>query len=237
MRILNRPTRITLNLAVIGVVSLVAIGMARADTIETQTLSAPSAATNWNYTYYFNPFNPVLGTLQSVTVKSQGTLDDYVLTATNNDGAGETINNLSATFQTNLSGPGNLTTVSETSIAGPFIFSSFTLGLGASKSFTISPTSGGPVTGNPVSETFTTSLTPYESSSQVVFNGSASAGYSASADSNVKISAMTDASQSVTLIYDYIPNSPSPEPLSMSLSGAGLVLLSLIGRRRLVRNR
>jgi hypothetical protein len=237
MRILSPSTRTILNSVAIGVIALIALGTARADVISTQTLSVPVTDTNWNYTYYFNPFNPALGTLESVTVISQGALDDYVLTVTNTDGTNETISSLSAAFQIDLTGPGSLTSVSQVSTATLPPIGSFILSSGASATYTLAPIGGSPVQGNQVTNTFTSSLGAYEGSTQVVFDGSASATYDLNSSSNIKVAAVTDASQTVTLEYDYCPKTPTPEPLSMSLSGIGLVVLSVFGRKRLVRNR
>ena len=68
----------------------------------------------------------------------------------------------------------------------------------------------------------------------MTFNGAAQALQMFSGDSNIDWGATTTASQDVTLIYNYTPG--VPEPFSMVLSGSGLALV-LLGGKRLVRSR
>jgi hypothetical protein len=230
MRILNRSTRVALNSVAIGVIALIAFGTARADTISTQTESVPATYTNWSNIYSFNQFNPALGTLQSVTVSSQGFLNDLGVTFTNTDGQTETVTSFQETFQVGLTGPG---TLSQTSSGSLPAIPSFILNSGATSTYTGSPPT---INGNVASNTFTSSLGAYEGSGNVTFTGTGVAYDTFAGGSNIKVDPVAEASQTVTLTYDYIPT-PSPEPFSMSLSGIGLVLLSVIGRKRLVRNR
>ena len=228
MRILNPSTRSALNSVAIGVIALIALGTARADMISTQTESIPATFTNWTNTYLFNQFNPALGTLESVTVSSQGFLNDLSVAFTNTDGVTENVYSYQETFQIGLAGPG----ISQNSSVASVILGSFPVLSGQTITDNLAPPT---VNGSLVSNTLSSSLGAFEGTGEVTFTGTSAAQQNSSANANLQVSPVAEASQTVTVTYDYKPTS-TPEPFTMSLSGIGLVLLSLIGRKRLARH-
>lgn len=221
---------ISISLTTVGVLVSMGAGTAGATTI-TQTIDYGPSYTDWTNSYVFTQFNPSLGTLNFVTVESQGILNIMTATFTDPTKTAETLTSYQETFQATLTGPSG--TNQNSTVALPSI-GPITLGPAGSGSDTASQNASDQ-SGNLVTNTYTSSLGVYEGLGTVTFNGAAQALQMFSGDSNIDWGATTTASQDVTLIYNYTPTG-IPEPFSMVLSGSGLAVM-LLGGKRLARSR
>jgi len=203
-----------------------ASSVASAATI-TQTFSYGPAYTDWSNGYVFNQFNTALGTLNSVTVQSSGVLNTMSATFTDNSIQPETLTSFQETFLAGLTGPSATNLSSSTALPGmgPIILGP----LGSGTNSTSQSVSN--VAFNLGSDTYYTSLNAYEGLGSVTFTGTAQASDSFSGDSNIDWTATTQATQTVTVVYDYNPTGV-PEPVSVVLSGSGLALLAVWRRKR-----
>ena len=228
--VLKRAKRkVTIFSIVVGVVIGMASSVASAATI-TQTFSYGPAYTDWSNGYVFNQFNTAFGTLNSVTVQPSGVLNTMGATFTDNSIQAETLTSFQETFLAGLTGPSATNLTSSTALPGmgPVILGP----LGSGNNSASQSVSN--VAFNLGSDTYYTSLNAYEGLGSVTFTGTAQASDSFFGDSNIDWTATTQATETVTLVYDYSPTS-APEPVSAVLSGSGLALLAVWRRKRLAR--
>jgi hypothetical protein len=199
-------------------------GAARANSIVQSATHGP-ASTDWSYVFTFNQFNPAWGTLNDVIVTSQGTVSTQG-TVTNHASAEESFS-FQMTFQADLTLANGTTT--QISIATPLSVV-YNLASGASGSF--GPYSG--QAGNAVTTTYTSpaELSLYIGAGAISFPSYTLTGESLTGGGNIGWNLVTTAQDAVTVEYDYTPSSSAPEPFSLALSGTGLLLVTVLARKR-----
>jgi PEP-CTERM motif len=200
---------------------------ASADAI-TQTATETNAST-FTYDFTFNGFNTSLGTLTSITLTLM--IDETpVEEIINIDSASHNYSNATASFPitAEIMAPGSTTTmVTLTATAGPFTGT-------AAPGTTDNP--GSADTGSQSTNVAMSDWIFYEGSTVVVTglltaqNGSYG-GSETDGQGKLFFGGDLSGSSTATLVYNYTPDSV-PEPLTLSLFGAGLVGAAGMSRRR-----
>ena len=234
---------------VLSIFASVLVSSAFADSIFTQTVTIPSQQTDVSFANtpaLFNLFGsigaPAGSTLQSVTLLFTITETLNSLTLTNNDTKSETARyTAQAVFDAGDSQSAADATALDNALAnnnanfpGATVYSSPSVTLSAGQSistFSALPKTLTETTGSVLGTTSaytgagTFDLMYLTNSSFTITGGG----------NNVAATQATVTGAVATVIYDYSPPSATPEPATTFLVGGGLIALSLVGRRRLVR--
>jgi hypothetical protein len=203
--------------AVVGVVGLVLASLLFSPSklsaaILTQTQSVPLTPTDWSTTLVFSQFNPALGTLNSITIMLDGTIVSELIAT--NTGATTDTGTVTATATITVTRPD-----SSTLVVAPTVSHTETLDPG--NSFDVTET-------NSASNAVTS---PPPASDLVAYTGVGTIGLPISAvgsstvtsgNGNVAGGALTSASATVTLVYQYDPALMLPEPPGVLVFGLAL---------------
>lgn len=223
-------TSLSNRLTLAALTALLSVGTASAATI-TQTFTAPQAPTTWSFSNIpFNQFNPLLGTLNSVTLQFSGSFSQTELIAVPGGVPSQTISSLVAVADVLIFGAPNFTNLI-TDINGSqnvISFPGVVIAAGTSQTFNAAGSLGyGPAAQLPI--------TPYIGTGTVSYSMASTGGFSASGGGQANFTISTLSGGTLSLVYDYTtapPDNPTPEPATFALVGIALTGVGYLRRKR-----
>lgn len=217
-------------LTLAALTALLSVGTASATTL-TQTFTAPQAATTWSFSNIpFNQFNPVLGTLNSVTFQFAGSFSQTAVIAVPVGVPAQTFSSLTAVADVLIFGAPNFTNqiVDITGSQNVISFPGVVIAAGTSQTFNAAGNlSHGPAAQLPIA--------PYIGTGTVSYSMAGTGGFSASGGGQANLAISTLSGGTLSLVYDYTaapPNNQAPEPATYALVGMALTGLGYLRRKR-----
>ena len=189
--------------------------------------------TNWSDSFDIQRFDPLLGTLTSITFQLSGTVTGNI--------RAESMDNAPSTVSTNLQATITLTRPDTTVLAVVLPVASFINSFTAFDGTVDFGGTSGVTQLGATATSATTTVSPPPVSDLALFTGigsillpaHANGSSNASGSGNLITQFQTNAEASVTVTYTYTTATIEvPEPASLALFGAGLLGLGLVRRRR-----
>lgn len=190
---------------------------------------ATTSPTNWNQTLALPLFNPILGSLNSVTLQVLGGV--YGNVRLENEDASAAAISYTLAAQVTATGLSGITVVVLPAASGTFNASVYdgTTDFGGTSGTTFSGLFN--TASNATSSSVLALLAAYTGAGTFNVNVAASGTSSSSGSGNWLSGFNTRAGALVTVTYDYDAPIQTPEPASFVLAGAGLIAAGLFRRR------